>query len=250
MVIRGWLEVNLRLWEYVFLCLYGWPSPGYSITLSLLTEPCRVLRRLQWASFVSLLFVCLAPWSLARGGSVAHTDLSWRWVSYGRSGDILYGLGGSVTCGRRWRCLLWPETEMARMAEDGDVVYGRRQWCLVWPVMVISCIAADDCRLWYVLMPFSRTCTFIYIGLMALLDRIQLSLSRITISTIKLIKVLMSSHVWIHDIGLPTCGTAAAIAGIWSKFRCTGESSEYFLSCIKKELGQHICQSHLAIKTV
>jgi hypothetical protein len=33
-------------------------------------------------------------------------------------------------------------------------------------------------------MAFSRTCTFIYIGLVALLDRIQSSFSSITISTL------------------------------------------------------------------
>jgi len=33
-------------------------------------------------------------------------------------GDVLYS--------RRRRCLVWPETEMSRMAGDGDVSYGRR----------------------------------------------------------------------------------------------------------------------------
>ena len=41
----------------------------------------------------------------------------------------------------------------------------------------MSRMAGDDCWLWYGLMTFSRTCTFIYIALVALLDRIQLSFS-------------------------------------------------------------------------
>jgi len=81
--------------------------------------------------------------------------------------DVLYG--------RRWWCLVWPETVMSCMAGDGNVLYGRRLWSLVWPETVMSRMAGDDCWLWYGLMAFSRTCAFIYIGLVALLDRIQSS---------------------------------------------------------------------------
>jgi len=54
--------------------------------------------------------------------------------------------------------------------------------CLVWLETVISCMAGDDCWLWYGLMAFSHTCTLIYIGLVALLDRTK-SFSSITNST-------------------------------------------------------------------
>jgi len=72
-----------------------------------------------------------------------------------------------------------PETEMSSTVGDGDVLYGRRRRCLVWPETEMSRMAGDDCWLWYGLMAFSRTCTLIYIGLVALIDRIhnQASLS-------------------------------------------------------------------------
>jgi len=59
--------------------------------------------------------------------------------------------------------IVCPETEMSCMAGDGDVLYGRRRRCLVWPETEMSRMAGDDCWLWYELMAFSRTCTFIYI---------------------------------------------------------------------------------------
>jgi len=65
--------------------------------------------------------------------NVANTGLSWRWVSYGRSRDDLYGQSGGVTNGRWWRLLAWLETEMPCMAGDGDVSYGHRWWCLGLP---------------------------------------------------------------------------------------------------------------------
>jgi len=111
-----WMVI-LRLWQYSF--------PAHM--------PHRVLRRLLWASFVylcvCLLFVFLAPCSIARGESVAYTGLSRRWVSYGRSRDVLNGRSRDDLYGRRRRCLIWPEMVMSPMAGEGDVSCGRR-WLL------------------------------------------------------------------------------------------------------------------------
>jgi len=63
----------------------------------------------------------------------------------------------------RRRCLVQPEEEMSPTVGDGDVLYGWRGWCLVWPETVMSHMAGDDCWLWYELMAFSCTGTFIYI---------------------------------------------------------------------------------------
>jgi len=105
--------------------------------------------------------------------------------------------GGDVLYSRRRRCLVWPETEISRMAGDGDVSYGWR-WLL-------TLVRADGIQpYWYV---------HIYTGLVALLDRIQTSFSIITISTIDLLspssistiyresflkfeKLLLSLHMW------------------------------------------------------
>jgi len=82
---------------------------------------------------------------------------------YSKRGSIAYTALSRrwVWYWQRWRCLVWTETEM-------------------------SCMAGDHCWLWYRLMAFSRTCTFVYIGLVALLDRIQSSFSSITIETTSL----------------------------------------------------------------
>jgi hypothetical protein len=45
-------------------------------------------------------------------------------------------------------------------------------------------------------MAFSRTCTFIYIGLVALLDRIQSSFSSITISTGVVAEAVVGVCIW------------------------------------------------------
>ena len=75
--------------------------------------------------------------------------------------------GGDVLYSRRRRCLVWLETKMSCMAGDEDVSYGRR-WLL-------TLVRADRIQpYWYV---------HIYTGLVALLDRIQLSFSSITIWT-------------------------------------------------------------------
>ena len=44
-------------------------------------------------------------------------------------------------------------------------------------------------------------------------------------------------------------GQAAAFAGIWSKFRCTRESSDFVLSLVTTDPALYICQSHLPIET-
>jgi len=64
---------------------------------------------------------------------------------------------------RRRRCLVQPEAEMSCTVGDGDVVYGRRRRCLVWPETMMSRMAGNDCWLWYELIAFSHTGTFIYI---------------------------------------------------------------------------------------
>jgi len=152
MVSGSQLEFNWRLWEYGCLCLYAWPSSHYGSTLSLLT--CHAGFPGGYSGH-HLLFVVLALRSVARRGSDAYTCLSWRWVSYGQSRDYLYGGRG-----HGWN------------GQSGCVSCGRRWWWLVWPESVMSCMGEDDCWLWYKLMAFSRTHTLIYIGLVALLDRI------------------------------------------------------------------------------
>jgi len=114
---------------------------------------------------------------------VAYTGLSWKLVRYVQSGEVIGGRSGYVLYGRRQWCLVWPETEKSRMAGDCDVSYGRRKGCLIWPETVMSRMAGDNCWLWYRLMALSCTCTLIYIGLVALWDRIHSSFSSITIST-------------------------------------------------------------------
>jgi len=79
---------------------------------------------------------------------------------------IQVSAGGASYCWRR-RCLAWPEMEMSCMAGDGDVSYGRR-WRL-------TLVRADG------IQPYLYF--HIYIGLVALLDRTQLSFSSITIWT-------------------------------------------------------------------
>jgi len=64
---------------------------------------------------------------------------------------------------RRRRCLVQPEAEMSRMAADRVVSYGQSRRCLGWAETEMSCMPGDDCRLWYDLMAFCRTGTFIYI---------------------------------------------------------------------------------------
>jgi len=75
---------------------------------------------------------------------------------------------GNVLYARRRRCLVWPDTVMSHMAGDGDVSYGRRS--------LLTLVPADD------IQPYLYF--HIYTGLVALLDRSQLSFSSITISTI------------------------------------------------------------------
>jgi hypothetical protein len=72
-----------------------------------------------------------------------------------------------------------PGVEMTSMVRDGDVLYGRRRWCLVWPETAKCRMAGDDYWLCYGVTAFSCTCNLIFIGLVALVDRIhnQASLS-------------------------------------------------------------------------
>ena len=49
-------------------------------------------------------------------------------------------------------------------------------------------------------------------------------------------------------VGLQIYSNAATFTGIWSKFRCAGESSAYVLSRITIAPAQHICQSHVALR--
>jgi len=70
---------------------------------------------------------------------------------------------------------IWRQTEVSCIAGLTEILSGRKLRCLVWQVTVMVCIAGDNCWLLYGLMAFSCTCTLIYIGLVALVDRIQSS---------------------------------------------------------------------------
>jgi hypothetical protein len=88
-----------------------------------------------------------------------------------------------------WRS--WPETEMSCTVGDRDVLYGQRRWCLVSQESVMSRMAGDGDvsygQRWLLalvradgIQPYWYV--HIYTGLVALLDRLQLSFSIITIS--------------------------------------------------------------------
>ena len=61
-------------------------------------------------------------------------------------------------------------------------------------------------------------------------------------------KAILSCCVGIRDTGSQIHSNATALAHIWLKFRCAGESSAYVLSRVITAPAQHICQSHLALR--
>jgi len=116
-----------------------------------------------WVGRVTLLV--LQVYFRDHSGSLDNPNMDTQSNIMSYHSDFLIGSIGYTSLSRRW------------------VSYGRRRRCLVWLETEMSRMAGDDSWLWYRLMAFSHTCSFIYIGLVALLDRTQLSFSSITIST-------------------------------------------------------------------
>jgi len=92
--------------------------------------PCSLLQCFQETAMEITLFssfhLFLTLQCIPRGG-VLHIPVSARNFSYGQS----------------QRCLVWPETEMSRMAGNRNVLYGQRQRCLVWLGKQMSYMARD-----------------------------------------------------------------------------------------------------------
>jgi hypothetical protein len=159
--------ISLFLWARGFLCfLIDGHLQGTAVLFpcSLSQGVKEAVRRITlFHLFHFVLFLALQ--CITREGSIAYTGLSRRRRCLVQpETDMCCTVGdGDVLYGRRRKCTVWPETGMSRMAGDGDVSSGRRRCCLVWAETVMSRMAGDDCGLWYQLMAFSRTSTFIYI---------------------------------------------------------------------------------------
>jgi hypothetical protein len=122
---RGQLKVgSLFLWAPGLLCIL---MDGHPQTTAVLC-PCSLSQGFKEAVMRVTLFhsfhlvLILALRCVTRGWSIAYTGLS-----------------------RRRRCFVEPEVECSCPVGDGDILYGRRPRCLVWSVMVMSCMAGDDC---------------------------------------------------------------------------------------------------------
>jgi len=120
----------------ISLSHYGWPSSGYGSTLSLLT-----LAGFQGGYYgnhkLRIMFACLI---------VCFVSCS---KERSKMGECC------IDRSQPEMSLVWPEQRCLEWPQQRCLVWPQRR-CLVWPEMEISCMAGDDCWLWYGLMAFSR----------------------------------------------------------------------------------------------